>query len=50
MVRRPGWPARWGMPIPWQQFVEFLVRMLGDASEDVGEPGLRINFIHLGCD
>jgi hypothetical protein len=36
------------MPIPGQQFVEFLGRMLGDARENVGEPGLRINIVHLG--
>ena len=24
--------------------------MLGDACQDVGEPGLRIDIVHLGCD
>ena len=24
--------------------------MLGDASQDIGEPGLRINIVHFGCD
>jgi hypothetical protein len=32
-----------GAPIPWQQFVEPLDGMLGDARENVGEPGLRIS-------
>ena len=36
------------MPIPWQQLVEPLNRMLGDASENVGEPGLRIDVVELG--
>ena len=36
------------MPIPRQQFVEFLGRMLGDAPRDVSEPGLRINIVRLG--
>src|SRR6185312_16978368 len=38
------------MPIPWQQFVEPLDGMLGNASEDVSEPCLRINIVHLGRD
>jgi hypothetical protein len=37
-----------GTPIPWQELVEPLDRMLGDACENVGEPGLRIDVIHLG--
>ena len=43
-------PAQWraGLPVPWQQFVELTSRMFGDAGEDVGEPGLRIDVIHLG--
>ena len=24
--------------------------MIGDAPEDVGKPGLRIDVVHLGCD
>jgi hypothetical protein len=24
--------------------------MIGDASEDVGQPGLRIDVVRLGCD
>ena len=35
-------------PIPRQQLVEPLNRMLGDASQDIGEPGLRINIVHFG--
>jgi hypothetical protein len=37
-------------PIPRQQFVEFLDGMFGDAGQDVGEPGLRVDVIHLGRD
>ena len=37
-------------PIPWQQFVESLNGMLGNARQNVGEPGLRIDVVHLGCD
>jgi hypothetical protein len=37
-----------GAPIPWQRVVEPLDRMLGDARENVGEPGLGIDVIHLG--
>jgi hypothetical protein len=29
--------------------MEFLGRVLSDALEDVGEPGLRIDIIELGC-
>ena len=35
-------------PVPRQQIIEPMNRMLGNASEDVGEPGLRINIVHLG--
>jgi hypothetical protein len=35
------------VPIPWQQFVEPLRGMLGDAGEHVGEPGQRIDVIEL---
>ena len=37
-------------PIPRQQFVEFLDGMFGDAGQDVGEPGLRIDVVDLGGD
>ena len=36
-----------GAPIPWQEFVEPLDGMLGDAVQNVGEPGLRIDVVHL---
>jgi hypothetical protein len=36
-----------GAPIPWQQIIEPVNRMLGNASENVGEPSLRINIVHL---
>ena len=32
-----------GAPILGQQFVEAVLGDVGDASEDVGEPGLRID-------
>jgi len=32
-------------PIPREQFVESLNRMLGDARQNVGEPSLRIALI-----
>jgi hypothetical protein len=35
-------------PIPREQFVESLNRMLGDARQNVGEPSLRIDVVHLG--
>ena len=35
-------------PIPGQQFVQLLNGMVCDASQDIGEPGLRINIVHLG--
>ena len=34
-------------PVPRQQFIEPVRGMGGDAREDVGEPGLRIDAIHL---
>jgi hypothetical protein len=37
-----------GAPIPWQQMIEPVNRMFGNASENVSEPGLRINIAHLG--
>ena len=36
-----------GAPIPWQQLVEPLRGILGDAGEHVGEPGQRIDVIEL---
>lgn len=30
-------------PIPWKEFVEPLDWMLGDACQNVSEPGLRID-------
>jgi hypothetical protein len=37
-------------PIPWQQLIEPLDRMLGDAVQNVGEPGLWIDVVHFGRD
>ena len=36
--------------MPWQQFVEAALRQIGDAGQDVGEPRLGIDVIHLGRD
>jgi hypothetical protein len=37
-------------PIPRQELIQFLDGMLGDASQDIGEPSLRINVVHFGRD
>jgi len=37
-------PAR---PIPGQKFVQPMSRMGGDAGEDIGEPGLRVDAVHF---
>lgn len=29
--------------VPWQQVIEWRQRMLGDAGEHIGEPGLLVN-------
>jgi hypothetical protein len=36
-------------PFPRQQFVDAIHRMIGDPSEDVGEPNLRVNSVELRC-
>src|SRR6476619_994531 len=35
-------------PIPGQQLVDALDRVVGQACEHVGEPGLRIDVVELG--
>jgi hypothetical protein len=40
-------PAR---PIPGQKFVQPMSRMGGDAGEDIGEPGLRVDAVHFRRD
>ena len=37
-------------PAPGQQIVNTRGRMIGDAAEHVGEPGLWIDAVHLGRD
>ena len=37
-------------PFPGQQLIEPVRGMAGDAREDVGEPRLRIDAVHLGGD
>jgi hypothetical protein len=36
------------VPIPGQELVNALGGMIGQAREDVGEPGLRIDVVELG--
>lgn len=36
------WP-----PVPWQKFLEAVLRGVGDAHEDVGEPGLRVDVVEF---
>ena len=35
-------------PVPWQQFVDPVDRMLCDARKDIGQPGLRIDIVKTG--
>ena len=35
------------LPFPWQEFVEPVLGRFGDAVEDIGEPGLRIDVVEL---
>jgi hypothetical protein len=37
-----------GIPLPRQQLRELGLWRVGDAGEDVGEAGLRVNVIELG--
>ena len=37
-----------GLPVPREEFVQPELRLLGDAGEDVGEPGLRVDVVELG--
>jgi hypothetical protein len=36
------------LPIPRQELVDALGRMIVEAGQDVGEPGLRIDVVELG--
>ena len=36
--------------VPGKQLVETTDRMVGDAGEDVGQPGLRVDVVQLGRD
>jgi hypothetical protein len=36
-------------PFPRQQFVDAIHRVIGDPSEDVGWPNLRVNGVELRC-
>ncbi len=35
-------------PVPWQQIVDAIGQVIGDAGQDVGVPGLRIKAVQLG--
>ena len=50
---RPLWqqPALAGLaPVPWQQLVQARGGVVGDAGQDVGEPGARVDAVELGGD
>jgi hypothetical protein len=34
-------------PVPWQELVDAIGRVIGDAGQHVGEPGLRIDVVEL---
>ena len=36
-----------GHPVPRQQFVDPLGRMIGQSGEDAGEPGLRVDIVEF---
>lgn len=36
------------LPVPGQQLIELAHGLTGDASEHVGQPGLRIDVVELG--
>ena len=37
-----------GLPVPGEEFVQPELRLLGDAGENVGELGLRVDVVELG--
>jgi hypothetical protein len=39
-----------GLPVPGQKLFEPLSGMAGDPSEDIRQPGMRVDVIHLGRD
>lgn len=39
------WLRRFFLPFPWQQFINPIDGMIGDASDDVGEPGFRVDVV-----
>ena len=40
----------WSLPVPRKQLIYQTDRVLGDVSQDVGQPGLRVDVVHLGAD
>jgi hypothetical protein len=47
--RLPGTLSK-QLPIPRQEFVDPVNWVLGDAGQDVGQPGLRVDVVHFGRD
>jgi hypothetical protein len=43
-------PVLGRFPITRQQLMQFAGRVIGDAGQDIGEPGLAIDVVHFGCD
>jgi hypothetical protein len=39
-----------GLPVPWEQLGEAVLRDAGNASDDIGEPGLGVDVVELGGD
>lgn len=42
-------PLPVGLPVPREQSIDLLDRIIGDTGEDVDEPRLRVDFAELGC-
>jgi hypothetical protein len=37
-------------PVPWQEFIDPVSRVLGNTCQDVGQPRLRIHVVHFSRD
>ena len=37
-----------GLPVPGEEFVQPGLQLLGDAGEDIGEPGLGVDVVEFG--
>jgi hypothetical protein len=40
----------WGLKVPGQQLMQPADPVLGDIGQDMGQPGLRVDIVHLGAD